>query len=248
MLVLVSGACGSAVSDLGDNEPIAGGPTAPDAETLRVACGNVDLGTPANVVLPETPMDDSAVAAVEEAMAAIGGEAELFSFYAWSIATRDDSGLVLFGRAIDDALTVEAAYADAELLNNGSAWRFGRWGQCRIVVDAPGYGNARVVLDPQVEPDPSGRELHVWINERACANGEAPIGREVLPVVVTDEDRVVVTMLVEPVTGDATCPSNPWHPTTIGLGDPLGDRQVFDGSTVPPVLRPWPPTQESLDG
>ncbi len=103
------------------------------------------------------------------------------------------------------------------------------------------------MLDPDVEPDPASTELQVLINERDCASGQPPIGRGVLPVVVSDENRIVITVLVAPVAGSATCPSNPWHPVTIDLDEALGDRQILDGSTLPPVALPWPPTQPSLD-
>ena len=227
-----------------DSEP---SDSVPSPGALRVACGRVELGDPADLRLPDTPLDEEAAAALGQAQAAVGLEGELFDQYDWSVASRNDTGLVLFGRAIGEALAVEAPYADASLELRGDVWALTGWGTCHLVVDAPGFGNATVVLDPDVEPDPAATELAVLINERECASGQPPIGREVVPVVVADDDRLVITVLVEPVAGDASCPSNPWHPITITLDQPLGERQIFDGSTVPPQLRQWPPTGDDLN-
>ncbi len=248
-LLAFAGACG------GGDPGTAGSVTVPvesqdvpDAGTLHVTCGSVELGNPADMKLPDAPLDDTAAAALEEATSTFGGEAELFSVYEWSVAVREESRLVLFGRATEESLEVEAPYADVVLVHDGTFWAASSWGQCRLVVDASGWGNATAVLDPENEPESSDTELSMLIRERACAGGRPPIGREVVPVVVYEEGRIVVTVLVEPVEGVATCQGTPWHPITIALDQPLGDREIFDGSTVPALPRPWPPTQESIEG
>lgn len=65
-------------SDDRKNEAETTGPTPVD---LRVTCGGVDLGTPTETELPDTPLEPGAVAAAQEAEAALGGEAELFPVY-----------------------------------------------------------------------------------------------------------------------------------------------------------------------
>ena len=86
------------------------------------------------------------------------------------------------------------------------------------------------------------------INEHACANGEPPIGRELVPVVIEHPDRVEITILVAPVSGGASCPGNPWYPITIELQETLAARTVFDATKQPPVELSWPPSQAQLDG
>jgi hypothetical protein len=54
---------------------------------------------------------------------------------------------------------------------------------------APGFGNARLALDPEIAPDPASSELAVLITERAGASGQPPVDREVRPVVTEDEGR-----------------------------------------------------------
>lgn len=241
-LQLLVAACGS---------PDPSGSTAPansvipSADGLRVTCGDVDLGTPAEVRLPDTPLDDEATAALNGAAKVLAGE-ELISLYTWSISVSGDSHLVLFGRA-KEAEVAEAPYVDASFTNDGSGWRFSSLGQCRITVDAPGFGPARLVLNPDSEPDPADSAVDVWIQERACANGEAPTNRDVIPVVIADEQRIVITVLVEPVERDATCASNPWHPIVVTFDESLGDRQILDGNTVPPEPLDWPPSQADLN-
>lgn len=238
MLVVV--ACGAA-GTAGTTVPTDTSP--PSADDLRVFCGDVDLGTPAAMELPDTPLDDEATAALNEAEQEIGED--LVSLYTWTVAETSDSRLVLFGAAKEPELA-EIPYAHALLTHDGSGWKLASLGQCRITVDALGFGPARVVLNPDSEPDPESSEIDIWIQERACANGQAPTDRDIVPVVGADEQRIVITVLVEPVEGNATCPGNPWHPVTVTIDKPLGDRQIFDGVTVPPEPLDWPPTQQDL--
>lgn len=165
----------------------------------------------------------------------------------WGVASRSDSQLVLFGRAKEVELENEAPYADALLTNDGSGWRFASWGQCRILVDAPGFGPARVVFNPEIDPDPESTELHVSIRERACAGGQPPTDRDVIPVIVADEQRIVITMLVSESMATPPVKGTPWHPTSVTLDQPLGDRQVFDGITVPPEPLLGPSSKKDLD-
>ena len=45
----------------------------------------------------------------------------------------------------------------------------------------------------------------------------------------------------------AECPGNPSFPFEVDLGEPVGDRIILDASVDPPFVRPWPPTETSLD-
>jgi hypothetical protein len=207
-------------------------------------CADIELGSPDDVALPDMPMDASATAAMTQALEDVGVNGEFLLDFEWSIAARDESQLLLLGRVIEGG---DASYAHAALAREDAGWRLTRWGGCRPAVEAPGYGPARLVLDPDIEPSPDSGQLAVWIKETNCASGTAPVDRAVIPIVAGDDDRVVITVLVEPVEGGADCQGNPWHPIVITLDQPLGERQVFDGSTVPPEPRPWPPTAQSLD-
>ena len=113
-------------------------------------------------------------------------------------------------------------------------------GQCRIELEADGWGNARFILDPSVRPDPDSRTLSLLATEVNCAGGQLPVGRDVRAVVLDEtETTVSIVILVEPLGG--TCPSNPPFEFQVDLGSPLGDRTILDASVYPPKERAWPP-------
>jgi len=226
------------------------GPTAgpaPAEVALRVYCDHMDLGTPDDVRFPEDPLDGDALDALEEALVALGSptEEEYFAGYDWSVAEGGAARMILFGRPLGPEAD-RGVFGYANLAVGGDGWALEGWGGCRPQVYAAGYGPATAVLDPEVEPATSLPELNLWIVEQTCASGQAPTGREIVPVVVEDESQVTVTIVVEPVGGDADCPDNPWVPLTVDLDAPLGERAVFDGGTVPPVRLAWPPNPDTL--
>lgn len=231
LLVLLA-ACG------GSDEPATSDPASSD---LVAHCGAAELAVTDQPQLPSELLNDEDLLALDEAMAAVGGEMEIFPWYNWFVAERSGDRLVLFGTAIDLA-EAEVPYADATLIRTEDGWRPERWGQCRIETAAPSYGNARWVLAE--EPGVDATELSILINERECANGEPPLGREIRSVVVAEVGHITITVLVEPIKEDANCLSNPWHPTTVELGEPLGGRALRDGSTIPPVIRVFPPVDD----
>lgn len=217
------------------------------APELRASCGAVELPGGLDPVLPSTPVDsvgEAALAAMEKLAA---GEYEFFEQYDWFTARATDERLVLFGTPRGETPEGAPAYANATFQRDGDTWRPDGWGQCRVEVSSPGYGIAHWVLDPEKDPASAGTELHLLINERNCASGEPPVGREILPVVLEDSDTITIVVLVEPVSGAAECPSNPWYPITIHLSEPIGDRSLFDASVAPRIERLWPPSQEVLD-
>jgi len=209
---------------------------------LRATCGAVSLGE--GVRLPEEPLDDDGIAALAATPDQVGGEASFFLLYEWFTAARSADSLVLFGKPTDDAIDPTYAYAEFELVDG--TWTARGWGQCSTQVEAPGFGNAAWVLDAAIAPHPDATQLAIEINERNCASGQPPVSRDVVPVVVADADRVTIVVLVEPVAGSADCQSNPWHPVVVELGEALGDRVLYDGHAIPPLLRPWPPTESSI--
>ena len=216
------------------------------ASALEASCGAVALPVAEPLVLPDQPLDADALKALEEADRTLGMEGGFFDAYAWVIAERSEQRLVLFGHAPGG--DNPDGYADATFDLKDGTWVPASWGGCHVVVSAPGYGNASWATDPGSAPDPTASEVAIQIMERNCANGEPPEGREIVPVVAMAADRVTITVLVEPVPGFANCPGNPWYPVVVALGEPLGDRALYDGSTVPAVERVWPPPENPVNG
>ncbi len=230
---------------------VASGP----APRIELTCGPVRFdGVPGDVddaIGQLSPLDDEAAAALEalaDGPAGVEG-GSLIDGHDWSIATRTDDELILFGRANGDGPAwSEAGFAQITFARVGDAWAPQGFGGCNLAVEAPGLGPASVNLDPDRQPDPDSTELPVVIQERACASGEAPVDREIVPVVTETATTVEIVVLVAPVKGGANCPGNPWHPITVTLDAPLGDRTVLDGSVQPPEPRTWPPGPAGLDG
>ena len=97
----------------------------------------------------------------------------------------------------------------------------------------PSVNNATVTLDPARPPDPASSEVHVLVTERACNSGEDAEGRVELVTLDEDDDAVTMTIGIHERSGDANCPSNPPTPFTVVLEEPLGDRELRDGSKEP---------------
>lgn len=205
---------------------------------LEVRCGDVRFGTRSPDADQFDDLDDDARSAIDAIAAGPGGdETRFFDRFDWRLADRTEDRVVVLGVTREG----EEGFASAAFRRVEGAWAAEGFGTCRIEVSAVGLEPARTQLDPDREPDPAATELSVLINEQACANGEAPAGREIVPVVVETASAVEIVVLVAPVAGAADCPGNPWHPISVPLEEPLGDRAIFDGSTIPPVERSWPP-------
>lgn len=166
----------------------------------------------------------------------LGGERPFFdefvASYDWFVADDGATARTLFGEGRDRQ---DPPHAYVSLEQRDGAWSPLGWGQCRIEVLADGWGNARFVLDPDVEPAPDGDRISVLATEMTCTGGKPPRGREVRSLVVDEtEDTIAIVILVEPPTGDQSCPGNPSFPYEVQLSSPLGDRTILDGSAYPP--------------
>ncbi len=209
-------------------------PSEPEPASLRASCGAVLLGEDATPEFPDTALTPEAAQALA-ATDALGLEGDFFDEFDWVIA--DDDGndrFVLFGTPTADVEQPGYAYATFE--NRDGTWEPTGWGGCNVEVEASGWGTADWVLDPDQAFDPLSDGFGILIRERECASGLPPTDREVVPVAIVEQDTVTIHVLVEPIEGDASCPSNPWFPVTVTLSESLDARDLFDGREVPPVL------------
>lgn len=199
---------------------------------LTASCGPVEFSSIPPDLDEFPPLDADAKAAIDELVSGpTGVEAGGFDTgVRWSIASRTEDQLVLFGQGDGPD---GPALLDARFERRDGVWTPTAWGGCRVEIGALGLGPARLALDPDAPPDPDGTELPILINERNCASGQAPIDREIVPIVTETDTSVTIIVLVAPVEGGAECPGNPWHPITITLAAPLGSRQLLDGHEHP---------------
>lgn len=207
-----------------------GDPTAAD---LSASCGAARFSP-----LPPDPSSLPPFTSWNEvALDGLGGEAPYFeefvSSYDWLVADDSASARVLFGEGRRARKDPPHAYASLE--QREGAWTPVGWGQCRMEVQADGWGNARFGLDPANPPSPGDDRIAVLATEMTCTGGRPPDDRQVRSVVVEEtQESISVVILVEPPSGDQSCPGNPSFPYEIPLEGPLGDRMVLDASTYPP--------------
>ena len=249
-------ACGSSGSPVLDESVDGSQQTAESAAgdgssalELVSMCGYATLGTAQDPIVPDAPLSETARAALDPYLGVTEGEFGFFSQFEWFLAEESASEIVLFGMPISGA---SEGYADALFELRDGSWTPAGWGSCHPTVgvasDSIEWGLATWILDPDTPPDPDSTSIPVLISERNCANGEPPVGRDVVAQAVEDDDRVVITVLVEPVQGMANCPGNPWHRTVLELGTAPGDRSMLDGSVTPAEERTWPPSHPNYFG
>lgn len=243
-LAVVATSCAAATSG-GDTEPpeppLPTGPPEPPPESstttvppeLAAACGPVPFEWPSIDLEAFEPLEEDVNAFVDEEaqfeFEAAFGQGESIR---WSVVERTDTALLLFAQS-PPASTGEPQYGYAEFEVGGDGWRAVGWGGCHIEITTTGFGVATFELDPANPPDPGATSLPVLATERTCAGGQAPVGREVLPIVVETADAVEITVLVQDPLGDQSCPSNPAFPLIVELSAPLGERQIWDAALRP---------------
>jgi hypothetical protein len=117
----------------------------------------------------------------------------------------------------------------------------GRWSadfiaECHPEIVPPaGVNRAEWRLDPGFPPPAAGdRQIHVLINELACASGRSPEGRVLPPIIAPSETAITIAILVTSRPGGQDCPGNPDFAMTVQLPDPLGGRTLLDGAVFPP--------------
>lgn len=182
----------------------------------------------------------------------------------------DRVGILLAPPGTSDFDLATDDYASLEW--QGESWGASSWGgTCRARPVLPaGYDWAQVALDdgettdggattdptgtmdptePTGTMDPTGTTggttIDVLVSEIECTSARDPEPFLAEPVVVETAESVTVYWTTEAMTEGADCPGNPWVPRSITLEQPLGDRELLDGSTYPPrIVR----TMEEIEG
>lgn len=228
-----------------DAPPGDGGDTAPSpdgslaSKGLYAVCGASRF----DAVPPDTSAMPTFDAWTDLDLTNLGGERPYFlefvGGYDWVVTAETADARSLFGQPRSEGGR-DPMYASASLEVRDGAWAPVGWGDCRIELEAEGWGNARFTIDPASPPDPEATTIAVLANEMACAGGMAPTDRDVRAVVLDDDPAAVsIVILVEPTSGASTCPSNPDFPFEVELPSPLGDRAILDASVSPAQTR-WP--------
>jgi hypothetical protein len=127
-------------------------------------------------------------------------------------------------------------------MRSGGAWVLDAYGECALAIALPGEIDvADWWVDPAAAPPtPQSTRVSILLQERSCAGGRPPDGRVLAPVVLYRPDAVVVTIAISKLSGGSDCQGNPSVPFVLELTEPLRDRVLLDGGTVPPRA-PAPP-------
>lgn len=139
-----------------------------------------------------------------------------------TLVTRSDPGLAFM-------------YLSRE--NNGWVWSGSSMNgdPCELQYTVPhGLNTVLWRLDPDAPaPGPETTSLQVLMTERECVSGREIGDRLVGPQVVMSDSRVHIAFAAEQPPGDfQDCQGNPETPYTVELPEPLGSRDVVEGTAV----------------
>lgn len=129
------------------------------------------------------------------------------------------------------------------------AWRFDGYASCRKLLRVRGGLPASPwKLRPGTKLSKRTRVLRLLVEEDNCASGMSAKGRIQSPLVRYRRRSVRLAFFIRPLTGLATCPSNPPTPYRLRLRSPLGNRRLLDAGTVPASPPTGPLTAPTVSG
>ena len=242
--LVLAGCSGAPVpSSTAAPESTAAADSAPPADSVAYECNGrfVDPETyNADVRADQLPAEDAA--GIAAGAADMGDDALLADPSAWIIAARSGSSVTLLRplEAEGDYDVVVYDEMDEVPATGEPGWMLTSSASCTLALDPAPLTSAVVALDPAAATDADSTQLALLVTERECNSGRDAEGRIELVSLQETADAVIVRIAVSPHTEDAahTCQSNPPTPFTVELAEPLGDREVLDGSLVIPQLIP----------
>jgi hypothetical protein len=200
----------------------------PDPAISRVACDDVAF----DLALLDKPGgaengDDAAAVALRDHLAS-GMETDFLPAAGWIEAVRTESRVLFIA-------PVEGGLARVDMQLEGGQWRASGWGGCTLRPEIPfGMNIATFRVAPGETLTAETTKLDVLVTEVECNSGEDARGRVQEPAVIRSTDSVTVIIAVIARPGGHDCQSNPPTPFRLVLPEPLGDRVLLDGSSIPP--------------
>ena len=179
----------------------------------------------------------------------------------------EDTGsrTILIGRVGSDAFGVLAGFPDESEVEASKAdgWYYAWWPGVMepnaiaavdrqnvsiAGIDAPEteiqgrVGPASWWVDPAALPlFPDATSIQALALEQACSSGQPPGDRLLPPEVFTSEAAILVNIWVRDQLTGQDCQGSPPGELVIELNEPIGDRQLLDGSEIPPRDASVPP-------
>ena len=119
-------------------------------------------------------------------------------------------------------------------LRNGQ-WTVDGAGRCELLPEIrAGLRLAMFRLAPGQQLTPEMTEVEVLVTELACNSGQDARGRVRVERIIPGDSSVIVVMATAPRDDAQACPDNPETPFLLELPEPLGDRALLDGYSIPP--------------
>jgi hypothetical protein len=212
--------------------------TASPAPIPRFSCGDASLTFPAEALTGPVGAElfpDAAADTLRAHLAGVGPDFEGLPDSGWRRLVDTGRG-VLFQAADPGPDAAAGSMVFVAVADSAEGWQVTGWGECQPEpVLGPGIGVARWWPDPaKPPPDVASTGLDVLLLERACASGQPPVGRVFAPVVTSAADTVTILIPVRSAEGGQDCQGNPPFALRVELPEPLGERRLLDGSTLPP--------------
>lgn len=95
-------------------------------------------------------------------------------------------------------------------------------------------------LGPGFEITPETRTLHLLVTETACASGQSPEGRILEPTIGYSANAISISINMRVFGGAVNCIGNAPYPLTVELSEPVGDRRLIEGASLPPDVETTP--------
>lgn len=250
LLALVVAGCGddpgpSAAEDPTTAHPDSPEPDAPFVEKdgeIQVTCGGGDGWSPSSMSTGiESPLSDEEMVGIFTELLAnpdYAGELEL-SFLSkgaedtsWRLLAADGDAYTLDLDTWTEDGPVDGAFIMGIERRDGE-WVWTGGGDCHL---EPVLHPGRTWVELKAPSlDRASDAPMVDVNERTCTSARDPSPFLHDPYVVETDESVTVYWTSTPPEGGQDCPGNPSFSRPLPLDEPLGDRQLLDGSTYPPT-------------
>jgi hypothetical protein len=140
-----------------------------------------------------------------------------------------DGEIAVFVAAVDGS----PPFAAVSVAVRNGRWRVAGFGRCSPKLEVPGTNPASWVPSQAVAAD--SQSFEALVTEHACIGGLSSAGRMLAPIIAYRAHSVVVIFMTTPPADvvDSTCIGNPPTAVQVVLDEPLGDRELLDGGTLP---------------
>jgi hypothetical protein len=173
---------------------------------------------------------DQAAAALRAFLAEPDPEEYFFPAVGWHRVLETPTSVQFLAHGRDPKTWMIASFN-----RTAGGWTTDTYGVCQAhIVLGGGLGTADWWLDPALpRPGPNDRAFTALVLENACAGGP-PVGRIAPPIVTFAPDAVTLIFGVRPLPGEQDCTGQPPSRFRVTLDEPLGNRRLLDGGSLPP--------------